>query len=128
MSVSRVRENLMHGLTGGGWKRSAGQGRSESCPGETPGRGAETYRRSTPPRQPPTLLRYGNSARSFDKIRRYALMRLALFIAKRHKRGRAWGFAQVYRSPGALGLISLNGIVVAPRPNRAWRVPAEHRR
>jgi hypothetical protein len=43
-------------------------------------------------------------------------------------RGRAWGFAQVYRSPGALGLISLHGIVVAPRPNRAWRVPAEHRR
>jgi RNA-directed DNA polymerase len=72
--------------------------------------------------------RYGNSARSFDKIRRYALMRLALFIAKRHKRGRAWGFAQIYRSPGALGLISLNGIVVAPRPNRAWRAPAEHRR
>ena len=59
--------------------------------------------------------RYGNSARSFDKIRRYALMRLALFIAKRHKRGRAWGFAQIYRSPGALGLISLNGIVVAPQ-------------
>ena len=118
----------MHGLTGGGWKRSDGHGRSESCPGETPGRGAKTYRRATPPRQPPTLLRYGNSARSFDKIRRYALMRLALFIAKRHKRGRAWGFAQVYRSPGALGLISLNGIVVAPRPNRAWRVPAEHRR
>ena len=28
----------------------------------------------------------------------YALMRLALFIAKRHQRGRAWGFAQVYRS------------------------------
>jgi len=72
--------------------------------------------------------RYGNSARSFDKIRRYALMRLALFIAKRHNRGRAWGFAQIYRSPGALGLISLNGIVVAPRPNRAWRAPAEHRR
>ena len=40
-------------------------------------------------------------------------MRLALFIAKRHKRGRAWGFAQVYRPPGALGLISLNGIVVS---------------
>jgi len=72
--------------------------------------------------------RYGNSARSFDKNRRYALMRLALFIAKRHNRGRARGFAQIYRSPGALGLISLNGIVVAPRPNRAWRAPAEHRR
>ena len=72
--------------------------------------------------------RYGNSAHAFDKIRRYALMRLALFIAKRHKRGRAWGFTQLYRSPNELGLVSLNGIVVAPRPNRAWRAPAEHRR
>lgn len=72
--------------------------------------------------------RYGNSAHAFDKIRRYALMRLALFLAKRHKRGRAWGFNQVYRSPNELGLVSLNGIVVAPRPNRAWRAPAERRR
>ena len=72
--------------------------------------------------------RYGNSAHAFDKIRNYALMRLALFLAKRHQRGRAWGFAQIYRSPDQLGLISLNGIVVAPRPNRAWRAPAEHRR
>jgi hypothetical protein len=32
--------------------------------------------------------RYGNSAHAFDQIRRYALMRLALFIAKRHQRGR----------------------------------------
>ena len=66
--------------------------------------------------------RYGNSAHAFDEIRSYALMRLALFLAKRHQRGRAWGFAQLYRSPDDLGLISLNGIVVAPRPNRAWRV------
>ena len=72
--------------------------------------------------------RYGNSAHAFDKIRRYALMRLALFIAKRHHRGRAWGFTQVYRSPNELDLISLNGIVVAPRPNRAWRGPVERRR
>ena len=72
--------------------------------------------------------RYGNSAYAFDKIRRYALMRLALFIAKRHQRGRAWGFTQLYRSPNELGLVSLNGIVVAPRPNRAWRAPAERRR
>ena len=72
--------------------------------------------------------RYGNSARAFDKIRRYALMRLALFLAKRHKRGRAWGFAQIYRSPNELGLVSLNGIVVAPRPNQAWRATAERRR
>jgi RNA-directed DNA polymerase len=65
--------------------------------------------------------RYGNSAHAFDQIRRYALMRLALFLAKRHQRGRAWGFAQIYCMGDDLGLISLNGIVVAPRPNRVWR-------
>jgi RNA-directed DNA polymerase len=65
--------------------------------------------------------RYGNAAHAFDQIRRYAVMRLALFIAKRHQRGRAWGFARLYRSGDDLGLISLNGIVVAPRPHRAWR-------
>ena len=71
---------------------------------------------------------YGNSAHAFDKIRTYAVMRVALFLAKRHQRGRSWGFAQVYRSPDSLGLISLNGTVVAPRPNRPWRAPVEHRR
>jgi group II intron reverse transcriptase/maturase len=74
------------------------------------------------------FFRYGNSAWAFDKVRSYALMRLALFVAKRHKRGRAWGFSRLYRSPDNLGLVSLNGIVVAPRPNRAWRAPVEHRR
>jgi RNA-directed DNA polymerase len=42
------------------------------------------------------------------------VLRVALFVAKRHQRGRAWGFAQVYRSPDSLGLISLNGTVIAP--------------
>jgi hypothetical protein len=28
----------------------------------------------------------------------------------------------LYRSPNDLGPISLNGIVVAPRPYKAWRV------
>jgi group II intron reverse transcriptase/maturase len=74
------------------------------------------------------FFRYGNSAREFDKIRKYAVLRVALFVAKRHQRGRAWGFAQVYRSSDGLGLISLNGTVIAPRPNRPWRAPAEHRR
>jgi len=55
-------------------------------------------------------------------------MRLALFLAKRHQRPSAWGFAQVYRSRDTFGLVSLNGIVVAPRPNRAWRAPVERRR
>ena len=112
----------MHGLTGGGWKRDVGHGRSESCPGETLDRGAETYRRSAPPRQPPTLLRFGNSAARFEKIRSYARMRLALFIAKRHRRSRAFGWSVVtYQSPDQLGLITLSGIVVDPRPFRDWR-------
>ena len=74
------------------------------------------------------FFRFGNSASIFDEISKYAVMRIALFVAKRHKRGRSWGFAQVYRSPARLGLVSLNGIVVAPRPNRPWRAPVEHRR
>ena len=73
--------------------------------------------------------RYGNSARHFDKIRAHALGRLALFMAKRHQRSRAWGWSLVaYASPDNLGLISLNGAVIAPRPNRPWKATAEHRR
>jgi group II intron reverse transcriptase/maturase len=74
------------------------------------------------------FFRFGNSAWVFDEIRSYAVMRVALFTAKQHKHGRSWGFAQVYRSSDSLGLVSLNGIVVASRPNRPWRAPAEHRR
>jgi RNA-directed DNA polymerase len=66
--------------------------------------------------------RYGNSARQFDKIDRYALDRLARFVAKRHKRNRGYGLKVVhYQSPNRLGLISLDGTIVAPRPNRPWR-------
>lgn len=66
--------------------------------------------------------RFGNSARLFDAIRRYALLRIALCVAKRHRRGRSWGSRGV-PFPVQLGLVSLNGIVVAPtrpgglRPN-----------
>jgi len=65
--------------------------------------------------------RFGNSAWTFDKIGNYAVMRIAVFTAKRHKKGRSWGFSQIYRSPNNLGLISLNGIVVAPRAHKPWR-------
>ncbi len=66
--------------------------------------------------------RYGNSAHHFDKIRNHALERLALVIAKRHHRTRAYGLSVVaFQSPDQLGLIDLNGIVVAPRPGRDWR-------
>src|SRR5712692_3349865 len=66
--------------------------------------------------------RFGNSAARFEKIRNYARMRLALFISKRHRRSRAFGWSVVtYQSPNQLGLITLSGIVVAPRPFRDWR-------
>lgn len=68
------------------------------------------------------FFRYGNSTLHFEKIRNYALMRLTLVIAKRHKRVRAYGRSVVFfQSPNQLGLIGLNGAVVAPRPFRAWR-------
>jgi RNA-directed DNA polymerase len=66
--------------------------------------------------------RFGNSAARFCKIRNYARMRLALVISKRHGRCRGFGWSVVtYQSPNQLGLITLSGIVVDPRPFRDWR-------
>jgi len=66
--------------------------------------------------------RYGNSAERFGTIRNYTSMRMALFVAERHKRSRGFGWHVVaYASPDHLGLVSLAGIVVAPRPFRDWR-------
>jgi RNA-directed DNA polymerase len=66
--------------------------------------------------------RYGNSARHFDVISNYAAHRVAMHVAKRHKRTRGYGWSVLaYQSPHRLGLINLNGTVVAPRPHRAWR-------
>jgi len=66
--------------------------------------------------------RYGNSARFFDKITRYTVVRLSLFVAKRHQMPTSYGWKMVcYRSPNRMGLISLDGYVVAPRPHRPWR-------
>jgi RNA-directed DNA polymerase len=66
--------------------------------------------------------RYGNSARPFDKITRYTVVRLSLFVAKRHQMPTSYGWKMVcYQAPNRMGLISLDGCVVAPRPNRPWR-------
>ncbi|MHB8689723.1 MAG: group II intron reverse transcriptase/maturase [Solirubrobacteraceae bacterium] len=65
--------------------------------------------------------RYGNSAVAFDKIDQHAYARLAGFIAKRHQRRTRYGWGALGRSPDRMGLISLTGTVVAPRPNRPWR-------
>ena len=66
--------------------------------------------------------RYGNSARFFDKINHYTVVRLSLFVAKRHQMPTSYGWKMVaYESPNRMGLINLDGCVVAPRPNRPWR-------
>jgi hypothetical protein len=66
--------------------------------------------------------KYGNSATRLIEIRWYALRRLARFVAKRHGRRPAFGNWVVgVASPDQLRLISLTGIVVAPRRSRAWR-------
>jgi hypothetical protein len=67
--------------------------------------------------------RYGNSARVLGQIRNYALRRVALLLSKTGKRRRSWdwGMRQVLRSPDHLGLISLDGAVISPRPFRDWR-------
>src|SRR3954469_11947420 len=73
--------------------------------------------------------RYGTSADAFDKITFHALVRLAGFIAKRHKRSNRYGWwTVIHQSPQRLGLISLDGTIVAPRPHRPWRPRAERRR
>jgi len=55
----------------------------------------------------------------------YALQRLGIFVGNLHRQHRRW----VLQAPGQLGLVNLNGYVVAPRPNRDWRaLVAGHRR
>src|SRR5690348_5168556 len=63
----------MHGLTGGGWKRSVGHGhRSEAARRGNPGKsGCGTHRRATSPHQPPTLLRVREACLVVE--RRYGL-------------------------------------------------------
>jgi hypothetical protein len=66
--------------------------------------------------------RYGHSAVRLAKIRQDATLRLAIFIGKRHKRGRRYGLNVVaYLSPDRYGLISMSGVVVPPRANKPWR-------
>jgi RNA-directed DNA polymerase len=67
--------------------------------------------------------RYGNSRLHFTRITTYALRRLALFVAKRHKRKTGYGMTVVaFVSPNRMGLVNLDGLVVTPRPFRDWRV------
>jgi len=66
--------------------------------------------------------RYGNSALHFTRISNYAVQRLALFVAKRHKRATGYGLSVVvYMSPNRMGLITIEGTVVSPRASKPWR-------
>jgi hypothetical protein len=52
----------------------------------------------------------------------YALRRLALFVAKRHKRASGYGMTVVaYVSSNRMGLVNLDRLVVTPSPFRDWR-------
>jgi len=72
--------------------------------------------------------RYGNSANAFDKLSHHMIDRVGHFIAKKYRHGRRYGWHLFRASPSRLGLYNLDGIVVAPRPNRPWRAPVERRR
>ena len=70
-----------------------------------------------------SYFRYGNSRLHFTRITTYALRRLALFVAKRHKRKSGYGMTVVaFVSPNRMGLVSLDRLVVTPSPFRDWRV------
>jgi group II intron reverse transcriptase/maturase len=69
--------------------------------------------------------RYGNSTVQFDRIVHHAERRLQLWIAHRHQQPWYWGRRKFFDHPSRYGLISLNGTIVAPRPNRPWRQGAE---
>ena len=70
-----------------------------------------------------SYFRYGNSRLHFTRITTYALRRLALFVAKRHKRKSGYGMTVVaFVSPNRMGLVNLDRLVVTPSPFRDWRV------
>jgi Reverse transcriptase (RNA-dependent DNA polymerase)/Group II intron, maturase-specific domain len=76
----------------------------------------------------PGYFRYGNSTVQFDTIIRHAERRLQLWIAASHQQPWRYGRQQFVAHPNRYGLISLNGTIAAPRPNRPWRQGAECRR
>jgi group II intron reverse transcriptase/maturase len=66
--------------------------------------------------------RYGHSTIRFALIQQHARDRLAVFIGRRHKRGRGFGWSVIaYKSADYCGLLRLIGTVIAPRANKPWR-------
>jgi RNA-directed DNA polymerase len=97
---------------GGSWRRvRRGQGHRIWAPGGNPGDERRAYRCDPLPRQLPTRLRDGNSARKFAQIDGYVHERLAIFASIKHGRhGRnyhrfTWGWFT------SLGVYLLSGRV-----------------
>jgi len=65
--------------------------------------------------------RYGNSTVQFDQIIHHADRRLALLIAHRYQQPWRYGRQVLNSRPDRYSLITLNGTIAAPRPNRPWR-------
>jgi RNA-directed DNA polymerase len=73
--------------------------------------------------------RFGNSGDAFSKMMAFTAERIARLVAKLHRRRFRFGWLTYCRAPDRLGLISLHGTVVAPRPFRPWRAAGvEYRR
>lgn len=66
------------------------------------------------------FFRYGNSAHQFGLITLHARQRLAISLADRRGWSTAHGWVVARRS-GWMGLMSLTGTVISPRPFRGWR-------
>ena len=65
--------------------------------------------------------RYGNSTVQFDQIIHHADRRLALLIAHHYQQPWRYGRQVLNSRPDRYSLITLNGTIAAPRPNRPWR-------
>ncbi len=72
--------------------------------------------------------RYGNSTVQFDTIIQHAERRLQLWIAASHQQPWRFGRQAFHARTDRYGLITLDGTIAAPRPNRPWRQGPECRR
>jgi len=71
---------------------------------------AGAYRCDPLPRQLPTRLRYGNSARKFAQLDSYVRERLAIFASIKHGRhGRNWQRHYTWAWATRLGIYRLSG-------------------
>lgn len=67
--------------------------------------------------------RYGNSAKAFRELWRYAVRRVSRLIARQHSRTLRWGraLARCEIANPTFGLADHVGVVVPPRPYKPWR-------